>query len=242
MSDFVSKSTRENWDRLAEHDAMWAILTDPSKAGGGWTAEEFFATGRTEAARVLAGLAEAVPSFDPAKAVALDFGCGIGRLTQAFGARFAHAIGIDISAAMLARAESRNADKGRLTFVLGNPAGLPLADASVDFAYSGIVLQHIPRPMQETYLREFFRVLRPGGLAWFQTPSRHARDLGTIFYGQVATGGGPAQIELHMLPRPVVEAIVAESGGELLRVSADGSCGKDFESWTYLARRRPPAP
>ena len=33
------------WDRQAHADPMWAILTDPAKAGGRWDADEFFATG-----------------------------------------------------------------------------------------------------------------------------------------------------------------------------------------------------
>ena len=239
MSEFVSQSNRENWDRLAEHDAMWAILTDPARRGGGWTAEAFFATGVAEADRVMGAVRSAVPHFSPAGGIALDFGCGIGRLARAFGARFAHVVGVDISAAMLARAEACNPEKGRITYVLGNPSGIPLADASVDFAYSGIVLQHVPRSMQEGYVREFFRVLRPGGLAWFQTPGRHLRDLGNIFFGQVETTTGPARIELHMFPRAAVEATVAAAGAKLVRVFADASCGADFESWAYLARRRP---
>ena len=36
---------QQYWDRQAHADPMWAILTDPAKAGGRWDEDEFFATG-----------------------------------------------------------------------------------------------------------------------------------------------------------------------------------------------------
>jgi ubiquinone/menaquinone biosynthesis C-methylase UbiE len=43
---------------------------------------------------------------------------------------------------------------------------IPVADATIDVAYTFIVFQHIERiAVFEAYLRELHRVLRPGGLA-----------------------------------------------------------------------------
>ena len=36
------------WDGQANVDPMWAILTDPEKAGRRWNPDEFFATGVRE--------------------------------------------------------------------------------------------------------------------------------------------------------------------------------------------------
>ena len=74
-----------NWDEWAKRDAMFAILTFDGKAGK-WDAEEFFRSGREEIAQVLRE-ADALLPQSPKKR-ALDFGCGIGRLTQALAEHF----------------------------------------------------------------------------------------------------------------------------------------------------------
>jgi hypothetical protein len=42
------KSLKNNWESLAERDALFAILTDQSRVGGKWKVAEFMATGETE--------------------------------------------------------------------------------------------------------------------------------------------------------------------------------------------------
>ena len=94
---------RSDWDALAKGDALWAILTDGNKAGGGWDVGEFFATGEIELATVMGYLGEVECLLD-ADGAALDFGCGVGRLTQALARRFAASVGVDISEEMIRRA------------------------------------------------------------------------------------------------------------------------------------------
>src|SRR5215831_16644139 len=98
---------RNAWEDLARRDALGTILTDPSKAGGNWSLAEFMATGDAEINTVINHLAAIghLPDFDGA---ALDFGCGVGRLTQAMARRFTSCIGVDISAQMFQNAESLN--------------------------------------------------------------------------------------------------------------------------------------
>jgi len=87
------KRERRHWEDLASSDPMWVILTEPGREGR-WTADEFFQAGREEIDRLFAQLASAGQRVRPG--VALDFGCGLGRLTQALCARFDHVYGIDI--------------------------------------------------------------------------------------------------------------------------------------------------
>ncbi len=46
-----------------------------------------------------------------------------------------------------------------------------LEDGMFDFAYSTMVLQHNPPELAERYIREFFRVLKRGGVAVFDMPA-----------------------------------------------------------------------
>jgi len=101
---------------------------------------------------------------------ALDFGCGVGRLTQALAAHFSEVHGVDISSSMVDRANAfADGCAGNLRFFhlrAGDLHAFP--DFSYDFVYSHICLQHIPTTYQHRYIRGFFRVLGQGGVAFFQ--------------------------------------------------------------------------
>jgi SAM-dependent methyltransferase len=162
---------RRSWDELARKDALWAVLSAPDKRRGRWDAESFFRTGREEVAQVLAE-AEGL-GLVPGPDLALDFGCGVGRLAQAMGDRFRSVVGVDIAPSMIELAERFNRHGDRCRYVVNDRPDLALfRDGEFDFVYSNIVLQHIPPPIGAGYIREFVRVLRPGGLLVFQVPSR----------------------------------------------------------------------
>ena len=63
--------------------------------GSPWDAKDFFQTGVTEIDRVMEYAATLPVSF--ARHRALDFGCGIGRLTQALASHFSEVHGVDIA-------------------------------------------------------------------------------------------------------------------------------------------------
>ncbi|NJO56493.1 MAG: class I SAM-dependent methyltransferase [Rhodospirillales bacterium] len=68
-----------------------------------------------------------------------------------------------------------NHDQGGTTFFAGDGVTLPVADASVDFAWSYECFQHMPsHELQVANLREIRRVLRPGGRAQIHFRTGHA--------------------------------------------------------------------
>ena len=69
-------------------------------------------------------------------------------------------IGVDPSDGFLALARARQGD-ARVRFQPGDALALPLPDASVDVAVSGLVLNFVPKPTRA--LAEMRRVVRPGG-------------------------------------------------------------------------------
>lgn len=71
-----------------------------------------------------------------------------------------HYVGIDLTAAMLRRAQPR---RGDLDFqsVQGDAHALPFADGSFDYAVLHLILAVVPEP--DACLGEIARVVRPGG-------------------------------------------------------------------------------
>ena len=162
---------QRHWDAFGRQDPMWAILTDPARKGGRWTPEEFFATGVEEIAGLMVEAASlGVPRH---RRRALDFGCGLGRLTQALAAHADTVLGLDVAPSMVEQARVFNQHGARVEYrVQAGPPLQGIADRSIDLVYTGRVLQHIAPEYAERYIHELARVLAPGGFLSFDVPSR----------------------------------------------------------------------
>lgn len=164
------KELQKNWDQFGKTDPLWAILANPSRRGGGWQPEEFFASGRREITNVMSK-AEAL-GLPARRERALDFGCGVGRLTQALCAWFQHCCGVDIAPSMMELARRYNVCGDKCEYFLNTSEDLRMfPDAAFDLVYSNIVLQHMEPRYSTLYIREFVRVLQPQGLLVFQVPN-----------------------------------------------------------------------
>jgi SAM-dependent methyltransferase len=164
------RELQRNWDEFGRRDPLWAILTVPEKINRKWKARDFFATGEREVREVMCYVEALGVPF--ARRRALDFGCGVGRLTQALCLYFKESCGVDIAPSMIELAARYNRHGERCRYFV-NPAGdLRLFESdSFDFVYSNIVLQHMGPEHSKNYIREFLRVLAPGGVLVFQLPS-----------------------------------------------------------------------
>jgi SAM-dependent methyltransferase len=126
------------------------------------------ATGKAEAAMWFSWFADI--GLKPRLDRALDFGCGVGRLTQALASRYREVIGIDIAPSMVELAEQFNQNPS-VRFVQSDKVDLSMfPDGHFDLVFSVLVLQHIPPIHTRRYLVEFSRLLRPGGVLAFQLP------------------------------------------------------------------------
>jgi SAM-dependent methyltransferase len=165
------ENLRRTWDTLGQKDPLWAVLSDPAKRNNRWDQQEFFRTGEDEIAALFRDLDGQGLSVNRRRC--LDFGCGVGRLTQALCRFFDQVDGVDIAQSMIDRARDLNQHGDQCHYHLNVRPDLgAFEDASFDFVYSNIVLQHMVPEMAEGYIREFVRVLAPAGLTVFQVPSR----------------------------------------------------------------------
>ncbi|MFA5392076.1 MAG: class I SAM-dependent methyltransferase [Candidatus Paceibacterota bacterium] len=161
---------KKNWNKLADEDALWAILSDPTKKHNKWQLEEFFKTGEKEISNVFKELESLGLKVKFERC--LDFGCGAGRLTQALGNFFNESIGIDISEKMIELAKAYNS-KTNCKFFVNEDKNLSLfSDGYFDFIYSSITFQHIYPTYALTYLRACLKKLVTGGVMVFQITTK----------------------------------------------------------------------
>lgn len=166
---------QRNWDEFGRTDPLWAILSEPGKQGGRWDLDAFLAAGEADIDDAMARL-DAL-GVEVRRGAALDFGCGVGRLTQALGRRFERAHGVDIAPAMIEEARRLNRLGEHCEYhVNGDPDLRLFDDGTFDFVYTTLVLQHMEPRYISAYLAEFGRVLAPGGVAMFQVPSAPAEQ------------------------------------------------------------------
>ncbi len=162
---------RRVWNRLGEIDPLWAVLSDDAKKGGRWDVDEFFESGRVEVDEVLRRTDEALVAAGRSagpRERALDFGCGVGRISQGLSRHVGQVDGVDIAESMVRRAgELSRTDNVR--FVLSSGELLEqFDDDEFDLVYTAHVLQHMEPTYQQQYVTEFFRVLRDGGVAMLE--------------------------------------------------------------------------
>lgn len=125
---------------------------------------------------------------------ALDLGCGTGNLTMALRVEglAEKCIGLDISPAMIGIARQKAQAFTGCEFVVGTVNPLPFPDATFDLCVGDAVLHHILDV--QACLAEVYRVLKPGGLATFNEPSRDGYAFFELMIRSVA-GTGSRQDE-----------------------------------------------
>ncbi len=246
------KEVKKNWEEFGTSDPFWAILAEPSK-GGKWDVNEFFAVGAREVARIVKRTESL--RLTSAHRRALDFGCGVGRLTQPLGARFDEAIGVDISSSMVRLADSLNTTPN-CTFIVNERSDLSVfPDGHFDFILSLITLQHMESRFAKTYLQEFMRVLSPSGILYFQIPEQvkiptpYRRAKAQIYYRVVmryriifllfrALLGSPRVVmEMHGMLKNEVISLIQSAGGKVEFIEELPDAGPNWTSYRYCVRR-----
>jgi SAM-dependent methyltransferase len=249
-----------SWDRLGQDNAFGAILTKDGKIAD-WNAGEFWSTGRVDVERFMTELSRLVP--DAPRRRALDFGCGVGRVTVALAEHYDEVVGVDAAPSMITRARALVTEP-RCTFVLNQAPHLrQFEDASFSAVYCRLVLQHIEPSIIRRYIPDFVRVLAPGGVLMFQVPEPAPDDdeLGAFQRAPVVGSrwkqrlprplvswwrwikfqflpkAPPPLIGRFGLQREEVLELARRAGGAVLHVAADDSHGDSVPGFVYWVIR-----
>lgn len=229
----VLTELQRTWEGLAKFDPMWAVLTDGDKIGRKWDPEEFFRTGHEEITHLMALL-----PVGPRER-AIDFGCGLGRLTQALTSYYGEVVGVDISPTMLELARSYD-QTGRCEFKVNASNDLGILESnSFDLVLSCITLQHMPPRDSLSYIRDFVRLIKPGGMILFNMPSHRVVTPRSIIAGLVPRTlrrrrlGG---IEMFGIKRSTIESTLQKAGAQMLRTQPLAQ-SSTWPGFLYLATK-----
>jgi 2-polyprenyl-3-methyl-5-hydroxy-6-metoxy-1,4-benzoquinol methylase len=157
----------KKWEYFGETNPYFAVATfDKFKSENLSDAAltEFFESGEEYVERIWQEIENNFkPEFKPKRA--LDFGCGVGRITLPLARRCETVIGIDISENMLkeARQNAAKFNLGNVNFVKGDN-DLTEVKGEFDFIHSFIVFQHIKPNIGEAIFKKFVEMLTNGGI------------------------------------------------------------------------------
>jgi 2-polyprenyl-3-methyl-5-hydroxy-6-metoxy-1,4-benzoquinol methylase len=243
------RDRKREWDDLARVDPFWGVVTMPDQRGGG-DREAFFASGEQLIARMLDVAVEL--GLPAERSLAIDFGCGLGRLTRPLAKRFRTVHGVDASGQLIEQAQQLNRDLENCTFTQLAGSDLAAHDRSADLVCAMLVLQHQARRAAiRSSIAEFVRIVGADGLVVFQLPTeipwRSRLQPRRRLYSLLRRAGVPPATLYHRLRLdPIrmlhltsddVAATVERAGGTILRVDEDNLAGK-FPSATYYVGRR----
>jgi ubiquinone/menaquinone biosynthesis C-methylase UbiE len=246
MTDRLAQS-RKHWDDLGRLDPFHAILSRPGTRLGRWDLDEFFATGQREIADLMEYAARI--GLPKERNRALDFGCGVGRLTQPLAEYFEECTGVDISDSMVRRAKELSKSE-KCHFLLNDRPTLPFPNHHFDLIYTSIVLQHVPqKTLIRRYISEFVRTLKKDGLLVMQIPShiklRNRLQPKRRLY-ELLRGIGVSESYLYQalrltpmlmnfLPEPEVFSVVEAAAGRVLSSVPDKLA--PYERASHIASR-----
>jgi SAM-dependent methyltransferase len=234
---------QSDWNRYAKADPLWAIRTDPAMKNRQWELHAFFETGQREIEDLMR-YADSL-GVEPGRRHALDFGCGVGRLTRALADNFDQVLGVDISPAMLELAREYNAHIPNCTFVQNTePSFRALPAGNFDLIYSNVTLQHMPPRYAKRYLRGLVGRLRRHGLLIFQLPDQSALGLADRvrsflyeeIYRRYVLRAEPS-MDMYGLRKRRVIAFIERSGCRVLDVTPNCAAGPEWTSYRYAAVR-----
>jgi 2-polyprenyl-3-methyl-5-hydroxy-6-metoxy-1,4-benzoquinol methylase len=166
-----SKAHSRAWEDWGTVNPLYAIVTDPKYRHGG-DVDEFFRGGKDSVNEILSETDRL--GIGRGREAALDFGCGIGRLSAGLADHFKAVTGVDVSSTMVASGRELHTNRVNLEFKQNQNNDLRwIPESSFDLVLSLLVLQHLESTRTiEGFLRDFVRILKPGGAIVVQLPSR----------------------------------------------------------------------
>lgn len=227
------------WSMLGDVEPHFSVFSHPQFKPEQFAQHEktFYDSGATELSAAIERL-QTLGIVPNAEGEAVEFGCGVGRVTRHLADRFSKVTGFDVSAGHLALARDYIDREGKDNVKLSRiETAQGFQVPKHDFFYSKIVFQHNPPPVAKYFLDKALKNLRVGGIATFQVITGMANykfDCGE-YLSQIPSLNNQ---ELHALPQHHVFELFRRHGITPLEVVRDGSApGFHVVSTLFTGRR-----
>jgi ubiquinone/menaquinone biosynthesis C-methylase UbiE len=234
---------RDSWNALAKENAVAAMLSSDLK-GKITDVQDLFASGRAEVDELMFRLDSLGVTLK--KNRMLDFGCGVGRLSQTFVEYFDEVYGIDIAPAVIDLANQYNRHPQKCKYVLNQTNNLQLlADSSIDLVWCYGALHLIEPRYVRDYIKEFLRVLVHDGIAVFNHVAGPATTLKGLLLRLAPTQllnlhhTAKYGFEIHSISRKVMTAMIQAERGKLLYSKKDQYWGPNWLGYQYYVLKSP---
>jgi SAM-dependent methyltransferase len=213
------------WNEAAAAGAEDAILT-------GASSDFFEFAGQKDA--------DIVRRFLRGGEAVLNIGCGVGRLERYLAPDVRELWAIDVSGEMIRRARERLAGLANVHLrEVGNRDFLSGFESErFDLVFSFLVLQHLEKEDAFLYLRDAFRVLKPGGFLVAQFPNFLSEAYTRAFVdGSTVAERSPGRVRAST--ETELRHTLGILGFEIRELWLGGPNG---DSEIYLAARKPAGP
>lgn len=103
--------------------------------------------------------------------VVLDSACGDGYGSSLLAESAFKVVGLDIDEAVVEKANQKYGNS-KLSYIAGSVENLPFDDAIFDIIVSYETIEHVNEKIQNSFLKEIKRVLKPDGILIISTPNK----------------------------------------------------------------------
>jgi len=153
----ISEIMRRDWNRRVRHDYRFWITNEISNNSTLWD----------DGARDFEMIHQGITP--DSSQVALELGCGVGRMLPSARKHYQRVIGVDVSSSAIEKARELLSSHDGIEMHATSGCALDGIDSgSIDFVWSFAALPHMPVRVIASYLAEIRRVLRVSGVARLQ--------------------------------------------------------------------------
>jgi len=219
----ISDKIKQSWEHLGDTRAHHSVLTSKDFLPDSLEKNigAFWKSGEREVQEIEAILKRHGVKLSEVK-TAVEYGCGVGRVTIPLSKSVSSMHAYDISRPHLDYAkEHANEERATINFhLVSDPLGKL---QPCDLFYSRIVFQHNPPPIIHQLIKNALESLNPGGIALFQVPTYIN---GYEFQLEEWMNKDHAlDMQMHCIPQTAVFKIADLTGCKILEIREDNWCG-----------------